>query len=83
MSDNITQFPIVPRPLPPKARVIPIRDYGDAPTPLKTEEMVAARGWIDHAVRRATAVAERNKELPWLIRMLESEIAKLKDKANG
>lgn len=80
MSDNVTQFPVIPRPLPPKARVIPIRDHGDTPSPLKTEELIAARGWIDHAMRRATAVAERNHELPWLVRLLEDELAKLKDR---
>ncbi len=83
MSDNVTQFPVIPRPLPPKARVIPIRDAADVPASEKDENIALVRRDLDHAIRKATVVAEFHGELAWLVRHLESEIAKLKDISNG
>lgn len=81
--DNITQFPIIPRPLPRKAAVIPIRDAADVPDSEKNQNLAIIRRDLDHAIRKATTVAEYHGELAWLVRHLESEISKLKDKANG
>lgn len=83
MSDNITRFPIVPRPLPPKARVIPIRDASEVPDSEKVQNLAIVRRDLEHSIRKATVVAEYHDETAWLVRLLESEIAKLKDKING
>lgn len=83
MSDNITQFPIIPRPLPPKARVIPIRDAAEVPDAEKRENLAIVRRDLDAAIRKATVVAEYHGELAWLVRHLESAIAQLKDKIDG
>lgn len=80
MSDNITQFPVVPRPLPPKARVIPIRDASEVPDWQKQQDLTVTRRDLDHALRKAVVIADYHSELPWLVRFLEAEIAKIKDK---
>lgn len=80
MSDNITQFPVVPRPRPRAAAVIPIRDASEVSDCHKRQDIAVVRRDLDHALRKAVTVTEYHGELPWLVRFLEAEIAKIKDK---
>ena len=79
MSDNITRFPVVPRPLPPRARVIPIREPGTTDNKFANETLAICRRDIEHAIRKAAVVADCLGQSAWLVRLLESEIAKIKD----
>lgn len=83
MSDKIMQFPVVRRPLPRKAPVIPIRDASEIPQHERDQNLAIVRRDLEHAIRKANVVAEYHGEIAWLVRLLESEIAKLKDAVNG
>lgn len=78
--DNITRFPVVPRPLPPRARVIPIREPSATDSKFATETLQICRRDIEHAIKKAAVVADCLGESAWLVRLLDAEIAKIKDK---
>lgn len=77
--NNITRFPVIARPRPRAAAVIPIRDAGDVPDAQRQQDISVVRRDLDHALRKAVTVTEYHGELAWLVRFLEAEIAKIKD----
>lgn len=70
MSDNVTRFPVVPKPR-PKAQLIPIRPAADVPDAHRAQDLKIVREDFAHAAKKLMAVAEYHGERLWAIRIIE------------